>query len=80
MTEAKGARSGKADRAHGDSGGPMIDFATGRIAGVVSTRGSIAASKDAKDARDGEAKEGIPVVVGVSPMACKETILAALAR
>ena len=56
--------------APGDSGGPIVDVATGRIAAVVS-RG-----------RTGDSKEegAAPRVAGARLMACKKSIAAALAR
>ncbi|MBX3185693.1 MAG: trypsin-like serine protease [Labilithrix sp.] len=60
--------------APGDSGGPIVDAETGRIAAVVS-RGRSA--KNAKDQGDPDER---PLVAGPRLATCKRTILAALAR
>jgi hypothetical protein len=57
----------------GDSGGPIVDTSTGRIAGVVSKGRSGKAEKTERD--DGE-----PLVGGARLIGCKKTIAAALAR
>ena len=57
--------------APGDSGGPIVDVATGRIAGVVSRR----RSRETKD----QGGAG-PLVAGARLMACKTTLVSALAR
>lgn len=56
----------------GDSGGPIVDVATGRIAGVVSKGRSWREEKD-KDGAE-------PRVGGARLLGCKSTILAALTR
>ena len=54
--------------APGDSGGPIVDTATGRIAAVVS-RG-----------RTGKSDDTEPAVAGARLLGCSKTILTALAR
>jgi hypothetical protein len=58
--------------APGDSGGPIIDTSTGRIAGVV--------SKGRTGAKESDHGEGNPRVGGARLISCKKMILNALAR
>lgn len=56
----------------GDSGGPIVDVATGRVVSVIS-RGHAPEDGDEKD----RAKVGEPVVLGPRLLACREAIDAA---
>jgi secreted trypsin-like serine protease len=58
--------------APGDSGGPIVDTANGRIIGVVSRGRTDAAAKDGD--------RGGPLVAGPRLLTCKKTIEEALAR
>jgi secreted trypsin-like serine protease len=64
--------------APGDSGGPIIDFETGRIVGVASAAGR---TKGFVDSNMNEVKNpDLPLLVGTSISACRRTITDALAR
>lgn len=58
--------------APGDSGGPIVDVASGRIAGVV--------SRGRSGKADGEREGVTPLVAGARLIGCKKTIAMALAR
>jgi Trypsin len=70
ITTTDGAIMVRLPGAPGDSGGPIVDVATGRIAAVV--------SRGRTGDRDNDA-EG-PLVAGARLMECKKTIAMALAR
>lgn len=56
----------------GDSGGPIVDVATGRVVSVIS-RGSAPEDGDAKD----RSKAGEPIVIGPRLLGCRDAIDAA---
>jgi len=65
------------DGSPGDSGGPILDLATGRVVSVVS-RG-ISRAEEAK-ARGVDSDDGVPLVSGPRLTACKRAIATALSH
>ena len=74
---SSGAISVRVEGAPGDSGGPIVDLATGRIAAVVS-RGRT--GRNADDVSDPGRKVDEPIVLGARLIGCKKAIVTALAR